>query len=147
MHCHLNDILKYEHAGAVNRFKREHPQKAERAETIFKDLMRFFWGTKKHEEDRRISPSDKNLDFVFIMDQEMREIDQMWHVFLLYTRDYAAFCQKYFGQFLHHQPDLVPVFERQGFEFEANLERFLSYCYDVFGEVTVRRWFPVSLAP
>lgn len=31
--------------------------------------------------------------------------DDMWHEFLLHTRDYAAFCDAAFGQFLHHEPE------------------------------------------
>lgn len=31
-------------------------------------------------------------------------VDIGWHTFLLHTRDYAAFCQKLAGRFLHHVP-------------------------------------------
>jgi hypothetical protein len=145
MHTTLEQILHFEHPQVVQRFQKEYPQKAARAEVIFKDLLRFFWGTKYHEVQRSIAPTNSDLDFVFIMDQEMREIDQMWHIFLLYTRDYASFCQRYFSEFLHHQPDLVPVFTQNSFEFESNLQRFLTYTYDLFGEAVLRRWFPESL--
>ena len=30
--------------------------------------------------------------------------DDLWHEFILYTRDYQAFCQNAFGGFLHHTP-------------------------------------------
>lgn len=30
--------------------------------------------------------------------------DDLWHEFILYTREYDAFCKKAFGQFLHHTP-------------------------------------------
>lgn len=146
MVCSLHEILEYKNPPVVKRFQKEYPDKAERAEVIFADLMRFFWGTRKHTEDKKLSPTNATLDFVFIMDEEMREIDQMWHIFLLYTRDYADFCGRYFGEFLHHQPDLVPFFERQGFEFQTNLEKFLNYSYDLFGEDVLTRWFRSSLA-
>ncbi len=29
-------------------------------------------------------------------------VDDLWHEFILYTREYDAFCQKAFGAFLHH---------------------------------------------
>ncbi len=32
-------------------------------------------------------------------------VDDMWHEFLLHTRDYAAFCDAAIGQFLHHEPE------------------------------------------
>lgn len=31
-------------------------------------------------------------------------VDDLWHEFILYTRDYQAFCSKAFGRFLHHTP-------------------------------------------
>ena len=30
--------------------------------------------------------------------------DELWHEFILNTREYAAFCQKAFGRMLHHTP-------------------------------------------
>jgi len=146
MLCSLEEILKYKNPAVVRRFQKEYPEKASRAEDIFDDLMRFFWGTKKHVLDRSQNPKNDDLDFFFIMDEDMRDIDLMWHIFLLYTRDYADYCQRYFGEFLHHQPDLVPYFEEKGFEFEPNLEKFLNYTFDLFGESVIRRWFSTSLA-
>lgn len=145
----LEDILNYDHPAVVARFKKDHPTKAEHAEIYFKDLLRFFWASKRHQNDRKADPSDK-LNFVFIMDDEMRDIDQMWHVFLLYTEDYMNFCHKYFGEYLHHQPDIVPTLEKGVVDaaesFSANLEKFLDYNYDLLGEDVVRRWFAFSSA-
>ncbi len=31
-------------------------------------------------------------------------LDPFWHTHLLFSRDYIAFCNKVFGQFIHHQP-------------------------------------------
>ena len=33
-----------------------------------------------------------------------RDVDEVWHTFILFTSDYAAFCEEVFGSFLHHQP-------------------------------------------
>src|SRR5215475_10657904 len=33
--------------------------------------------------------------------------DDLWHEFILYTRDYDAFCRRAFGEFLHHTPAVV----------------------------------------
>jgi hypothetical protein len=142
----LSKILEYKHEAVVNRFKREYPAKASNAEEVFEDLLRFFWGTKQHAQDRLHDPTNENLQFFFIMDTDMRDIDLMWHLFLLYTRDYQDFCQRYFGEYLHHQPDLVPMFEKQGYNFKENLEKFLNYTFDIFGESVVKRWFSATLA-
>lgn len=31
-------------------------------------------------------------------------VDDLWHEFILYTRNYAEFCRRAFGGFLHHTP-------------------------------------------
>jgi hypothetical protein len=31
-------------------------------------------------------------------------VDGAWHCFILFTRDYAEYCQKRFGRFMHHKP-------------------------------------------
>ncbi|MFC4535417.1 glycine-rich domain-containing protein [Sphaerisporangium dianthi] len=36
------------------------------------------------------------------------EIDKGWHTFLTYTREYAAFCSRVAGRFIHHTPDDAP---------------------------------------
>ena len=36
-------------------------------------------------------------------------VDDAWHAFIVMTADYAAFCQRAFGRFLHHTPHtLIP---------------------------------------
>jgi hypothetical protein len=39
--------------------------------------------------------------------------DDLWHEFILYTRQYERFCQKAFGGFLHHTPAVVLRSSRQ----------------------------------
>lgn len=36
------------------------------------------------------------------------ECDELWHEFITHTRAYAAFCDKAFGEFLHHDADISP---------------------------------------
>lgn len=33
-----------------------------------------------------------------------RDVDEVWHTFILFTADYAEFCADVFGHFIHHQP-------------------------------------------
>lgn len=137
----LNSIKNYKHMGVIDRFKKEYPAHKQNAETIFEDLMTFFWASEKHEQDKLSDPKNESLDFVFIMDEEMKMIDQIWHIFLLYTKDYMDFCQKYFGQYIHHLPDIVPNMPQNKEQFAINLERFLNYNITQLGEGMVARWF------
>jgi hypothetical protein len=40
--------------------------------------------------------------------------DDLWHEFILYTRNYDQFCRKAFGRFLHHTPAAVLGKGQQG---------------------------------
>lgn len=143
------EIKKYKNASVIRRFQKEYPAKKEDAEQIFEDLLSFFWCSKKLQEERKLSEArgevKDGLSFHFIMDEEMKDMDLMWHVFLLYTQDYAEFCEKYFGEFLHHLPDLIPDQRVQTFDYLEQLERFLVFSIMHLGEETVRRWFSDSL--
>ena len=152
-------VFNYKHQGTIKRFKSEFPELKEHAETIFADLMRFFWASIELERLKEEQPDNDEFDFIYIMDEEMKWIDQMWHIFLLYTQDYMDFCHQYFGEYLHHLPDIVGRIKgnylatlEEGNEnsdlenyneehFEINLERFLSFTYDRLGEDVVRRWY------
>jgi hypothetical protein len=35
-----------------------------------------------------------------------QSVDVAWHHFILFTRDYAAYCDRYLGRFIHHQPEM-----------------------------------------
>ena len=58
------------------------------------------------------------------------EVDEVWHAFILFTRDYAALCQAAFGEFIHHIPrtsrDQSPP---------VGAERFLQAYREVFGDL------------
>lgn len=58
-----------------------------------------------------------------------KEVDKVWHTFILFTRDYAEFCQKTFGFFLHHQPAL-----RSRPLGNGSRERFFTAYRQQFGE-------------
>jgi hypothetical protein len=143
----LQEMLSYHHPQVIRRFKKELPDHAHLAEEVFQDLMRFFWASRKHEMEKAQHPQKEELDFIYIMDEEMRLIDQMWHIFLLYTQDYMDFCLKFFGEYLHHLPDIVDEMKEseEVMSFEANLEKFLSFTYDQLGEETIRRWYAAHL--
>lgn len=34
-------------------------------------------------------------------------VDDLWHEFILYTKNYQSFCQRAFGRYLHHTPTAV----------------------------------------
>ncbi|HKY84967.1 MAG TPA: hypothetical protein VJ160_09105 [Anaerolineales bacterium] len=65
------------------------------------------------------------------------EVDEVWHAFILFTREYAEFCQAAFGSFVHH----VPRTSRSP-RTESNADNFLAAYGEVFGEVPPE-WYGV----
>lgn len=141
----LAHLLSYKNPNVVTRFKREFPHYQESAEQLFENMLKYLWICKKHSLDRKANPQDEALDFVIVMHLEMQMMDDMWHNFILHTRDYAEFCQNYFGEFVHHVPSIVEQQPEVFKDFEIEMTRYLSYVYDHLGEKTVRSWFSEHL--
>jgi hypothetical protein len=141
----LTELLKYRHEPVIKAYVRDRGGDEEKARDLFTSMLKFLWISEKHISDKKRNPSDTSLDFIFVMHEEMRDIDNMWHNFILYTRDYTAFCEKYFGKFLHHQPDIADQMVQTEGEFSEHMEKYLTYVYDNLGEGTVRHWFAAHL--
>src|SRR4029078_5348421 len=80
--------------------------------------------------------------FGCVVSEEIEKIDWMWHTFLLFTLDYARFCDRYFGFFLHHIPNEDE--EGQPIDdalFRATIERQFGLVSDVLGEKTLTTWY------
>ncbi|HMK09486.1 MAG TPA: hypothetical protein VK449_10695 [Anaerolineales bacterium] len=63
------------------------------------------------------------------------EVDDVWHDFILFTREYAEFCQTAFGTFIHH----VPRTSRTP-RTDAGREAFLTAYTEVFGVAAVEAY-------
>lgn len=37
-------------------------------------------------------------------------VDEVWHNFVLYTHEYATWCRRHFGRYMHHAPSNAPKF-------------------------------------
>lgn len=79
----------YQNADVLARFCVDYGGTQQGAERCFEELKNFL--ARAAAERSSIEPPSK-------------EVDQMWHTFLLFTKDYAAFCERSFGKFVHHVP-------------------------------------------
>ncbi|MFC3909139.1 hypothetical protein ACFORL_08630 [Legionella dresdenensis] len=112
------------------------------AEDALAELMKFVWLCFKHKFEINNNPDNKSLNFSCVMHSEMVDIDNMWHTFLLFTRDYHDFCNEYLnGNFFHHDPITDTNDSRFDENYEQELTLYLSYIYDSLGEDTLIKWF------
>lgn len=137
----LSELLTYRHQQVIKSYLRTFQVGEEVAVALFNDMLQYLWISVKHQQEKQQQPHNPDLDFSFVMHQEMRPIDEMWHNFILYTKDYQDFCSHYFGQFIHHYPDIAEHSVPLEQEFSIELEKYLNYLYENLGEETVLRWF------
>jgi hypothetical protein len=104
------------YAHVVRRIARDHHIRKRTAERRFVEMLKFLDVCAEVKET--VSPPAR--------------VDDAWHCFVLFTRDYAAYCQKRFGRFIHHEPmeSKNPLAYKRAYE-EAT-ERF--------GELDRRVW-------
>ncbi|MFE5583068.1 glycine-rich domain-containing protein [Kitasatospora sp. NPDC056531] len=74
----------------VHRVVHDQDMEPQLAERVLDQALAFL-GTCAANPGARLSPS--------------RLVDHGWHAFLMYTREYAGFCDRIAGRFLHHSPE------------------------------------------
>ena len=84
----LDEVMDYENPDIVARMKKELGLIEEEANLLFDDTKRFLYLTAMYPGTW--SPPKK--------------VDKGWHEFLMFTKDYTEFCQRFFGRFIHHEP-------------------------------------------
>jgi len=135
----LDEILKYQNDNVVSSFRDSFDIDEESAKDIFIEMLRFLWFC-----DLRGSREFATIDHPIVI------IDEMWHQFILTTRDYTDFCNRYFGKYIHHGPTTLK--EKIGFlqkkkngsfgeDFLKEKRRKYEYVYDQLGETVFLKWY------
>lgn len=142
MQIQLQQLLKYRNKNIISRYQSEYPHSKMTAQEALSELMKYIWLCHKHASDKKSNPENELLNFRCVIHEEMEEIDNMWHTFLLFTKNYQDFCNQYLkGHFFHHDP--LPAKQRRISQkkYTQELHRYLSYIYDNLGEETLVKWF------
>jgi hypothetical protein len=132
----LNDVLAYHHPGVVRRYCKDHDASQQEAEEIFRETLKWLYLCQR-------AAVDETDGFPCAMTPELIKVDWMWHTFLLFTRDYADFCERYLGTFIHHVPDEDEHEDaaEEEEDLRARLIRQFGLVYDVLGEETLTAWY------
>lgn len=142
----LESVLEYSHPFVVERFLKQYPNERERAPEIFRQLLKMLWLMATHKEEIRegkiISPKK------ILVYPQMDLIDEMWHAFILFSKDYTGFCETYFGYYLHHQPTTSVEAEKekeaqlnQPEAVRAEVQSQCHYIVDKLGMDSLNKWF------
>src|SRR5215510_12354610 len=131
----LNGVLKYRNATVVDRYLKEFGGTRKEADVVFRETLKWLYlANRSHSVDLK-NPVECFITTNLII------IDDMWHTFILFTRDYTDFCTRHFGQYIHHQPVTDEVTAIPEKELKRKRRRFHAYVYDTLGRTTFRRWF------
>ena len=117
----LEAVMAYHHPGLILRLQDKVGLSPAEAEELFADMKRFLFlaGTVFDP----LAPTEK--------------IDEAWHNFILFTRDYQRFCRDYFGRFIHHVP-VGPdeIASRDG----SIIRRTIQAAQEIFGDELSANW-------
>lgn len=131
----LKKISSYNNEDLIFRFLEMYEIDEAEAIDIFEETKKWLWLCS-------------NSKFDLIIDDSLVIIDEMWHNFILFTKEYDAFCKEYLGIYIHHQP--TTKLENENWnknihksisELKENLKNQYEYIYDNLGEETLNKWY------
>jgi hypothetical protein len=136
--------LAYRNDEVVFRFQKLYRMSHREASDLFTETRRWLWALARSHS----VPDAPRLAIY----SHMLLIDEMWHNFVLFTREYAAFCDELLGGYLHHAPTTRAEHERLKAQFRKSPHAFvrrsareqLEQCNFIFhelGEDTLKRWY------
>ena len=136
----LHEVLAYRNDDVVERFTGQYAITSEESEDIFHETKKWLWLSAQ--------PDASHVTIV----EPLWIIDEMWHNFVLFTRDYMDFCRSYFEIYLHHVP--VTGRAKEGMAMEraeapevyadiqaARQRAQCEYIHRKLGEATLLKWY------
>ncbi len=140
----LRRVLTYENQRVINKFRTIFPVSMEEARDLFSELKKWLWLCARHKREQMEATIQDSRPLVIHVGMVI--IDELWHTFILHTQEYADFCERYLGFFIHHSPG-SPDFQPMS---ETETRNQLSYIWDSLGEESVMKWyeeFPARYSP
>jgi hypothetical protein len=99
------------------------------AHALFREVKRFL----------HLNRTDRSR----IWDMYSHRVDEVWHQFVLFTRQYMDFCQHYYGIYLPHSPSNAPQTQRSGTMANvpnATFAEFAARYQSLYGEALPDCW-------
>ncbi|KTC68108.1 hypothetical protein Lbir_2710 [Legionella birminghamensis] len=125
----LNELLKYDNERLVTQYALKHPERSlEQSRQLWKDLLGWMWLTQFRKTQGKATH----------LFGPLLRLDDLWHFFILNTRDYCEFCEQYWESYFHHD------IEAHGEEHQISpdeLADFLEDAFEFLGEAWIDRYF------
>ncbi|MCZ4611890.1 hypothetical protein O3S80_50725 [Streptomyces sp. Lzd4kr] len=112
----LATVMSYDAPQVVHKFLEFFQMSYSEAEDLFGHLKKWLWFCAMRMRQGESST----------ITHELLLIDEMWHCFILFTREYAEFCDKYLGGFVHHAPTTKDQKDRMSREISNDRQAFME---------------------
>lgn len=126
----FQQVMAYKLPPLLERLVEKEGFTASEAAEAFIDVKRFLYLCHiRNSQGTHLSPPER--------------IDRAWHAFLLFTKQYARFCDQHFGVFIHHIPYTLAqraVMRARG-ESLKTLKATIALASDAFGDLGAN-WMP-----
>ena len=144
MKIKVEDLESFTCEAVVHRFRETWDVSLEEAEELFGEMKKWIWlSAHQSEQAGRVR---------LAISQSTKLIDEMWHTFILFTKDYHQFCDQYFGTYIHHIPTPKAVYDEAITRYEHDPDAVIAetrelfarqyeLIYDVLGERTLVKWY------
>ena len=89
----IQKVMDYQMPNIIARYRKDYKASEEDAKVHERELKRYLI----------LAGDADDGDSLGMMSSE---VDNLWHTFLLFTKEYQAFCNDMFGKFIHHCPKI-----------------------------------------
>ncbi|WP_253589336.1 hypothetical protein [Burkholderia multivorans] len=135
-------LIEYKNNSVVRKFRDKWSVSDQAASDIFEETKKFLF----------LADYAQKHCVNFEIDESVLIIDEMWHTFILFTKEYSSFCDTFFGRILHHTPFCrahliakVRDLSSRGISLSeykrARLQQQIDIIHETFGIDTVRKWY------
>ncbi|BBM87064.1 glycine-rich domain-containing protein [Candidatus Uabimicrobium amorphum] len=142
--CSIEEALAYKNDIIVYKFMENFDLPFAECEDIFHETKKWLWLCAYSIQN----PGSPKM----VITQSMIILDEMWHTFILFTREYFDYCKRHFGHYIHHQPTTKYEKDKMHDRLQENYEGVMaekkeeykemySFIYDHMGEETLIKWF------
>jgi hypothetical protein len=123
-----SEAMAYEAPFLIEKLLKDHiVESAEEGEALFAEVKRYFV----------LARSDVGK----IWQMHSLRIDEVWHQFVLFTRQYMDFCQRFFGGYIPHNPGNAPETKIAAAVETASFEQFRNRYEALFGAPLPDLWY------
>lgn len=126
----IQNIMNYPMAHIIKRCQKDYKYSDQDMIILEKELKRFL-ALSLIQDDTHAGNGMYSSD-----------VDNLWHTFILFTKEYAHFCNTYFNRFIHHIPELEKASTPEQMEKAyQDFQAFIKKYEQLFEEEIHPIWF------